>query len=102
MKRPKHGLTIVNAREAASENLADHDPGHANKTRWFLAALQEWTEQDDRTYQTQLKAGDSLSAADHYRVNWDFVLHDPLIDRTPLAQRSASLVTQSPMRPLKR
>lgn len=77
------------AREAASENLADHDPDHANKTRWFLAALQEWTEQDDKTYQTRLKAGDSLSAADHYRVNWDFVLHDPLIDRTPLAQRIA-------------
>ena len=75
------------AREAASENLAD--PGHANKTRWFLAALQEWTEQDDKAYQTKLKAGDSLSDADHYRVNWDFVLHDPLIDRTPLAQRIA-------------
>ena len=77
------------AREAASENLADHDPGHANKTRWFLAALQEWTERDDKAYQTKLKAGDPLSAADHYRVNWDFVLHDPLIDRTPLAQRIA-------------
>lgn len=77
------------AREAASANLADHDPGHANKTRWFLAALQEWTEQDDKAYQTRLQAGDQLSAADHYRVNWDFVLHDPLIDRTPLAQRIA-------------
>lgn len=77
------------AREAASENLADHDPDHANKTRWFVAALQEWTERDDKAYQTKLKAGDSLLYTAQYRVNWDFVLHDPLIDRTPLAQRIA-------------